>query len=142
MSLSKTEQVLTALLARLQTIEGATAERNVDRPDELDGEHVILRDGDADSERVLGVEEWIWTRDAEVEAYVAGTDAAARDAALDTLLQKIGAAVDGDPTLSGLVDYIGAEDPVTGQDAEEGTATVKVGRVKVRLEYSSNSALG
>lgn len=39
---------------------------------------------------------------AEIEIYVENGDAAARDAAFDTLLQQIGTVLDADPTQGGL----------------------------------------
>src|SRR5918996_2432426 len=105
MPASKAEQVLEGVKASLETIPDAVVERNSALPEKIpDGGLIILRDGDpGEPEQALGGFGNAYYRHAvEIEVYVEESDAAARDAAFDDLLQQIGAALEADPTLGGL----------------------------------------
>ena len=64
----------------------------------------MLRDGDpGEPEQALGgVGNVYYSHAVEIEVHVETGEAAARDAAFDDLVLKIGAVLDGDPTLGGL----------------------------------------
>jgi hypothetical protein len=105
MPASKAEQVLNALKALLETVLGATIERNSVLPEKIPGGAlVILRDGDpGEPEQALGgFGNAYYQHAVEIEVYLEEGDRAARDAAFDDLLQQIGSAIDADPTLGGL----------------------------------------
>src|ERR671910_2215265 len=105
MSASKAEQVLDALKALLEAMPGATVERNSVVPEKIpDGGPIILRDGDPDEpEQALGgFGNAYYQHAVEIEVYLEEGDAAAREAAFDDLLQRIGVALEADPTLGGL----------------------------------------
>jgi hypothetical protein len=94
MPASKAEQVLDALKALLQTVPGATIERNSVLPEKVPaGGLIILRHGDpGEPEQVLGgFGNAYYQHAVEVEVYVEEGDAAVREAAFDALLQQIGA---------------------------------------------------
>jgi hypothetical protein len=102
---SKAEQVLDAIRALLETIPGATIERNSVLSERIpDGGLIILRDGDpGEPEEALGGFGSAYYQHAvEIEVYVEEGDAAVRDTAFDALLQQIGVALEADPTLGGL----------------------------------------
>jgi hypothetical protein len=102
MPASKAEQVLEAIRVLLQAMPGATIERNSGLPEKIPaGGLLILRDGDpGEPEQALGgFGSTYYQHAVEIEVYVEEGDAAARDAAFDTLLQQIGGAIDADPTL-------------------------------------------
>jgi hypothetical protein len=101
MPASKAEQVLEAIRVLLQAMPGATIERNSGLPEKIPaGGLLILRDGDpGEPEQALGgFGSTYYQHAVEFEVYVEEGDAAARDAAFDTLLQQIGAALETDPT--------------------------------------------
>ena len=101
MPASKAEQVLEALRAALETVPDAVVQRNSVLPEKAPaGGLLILRDGDpGEPEQALGgFGSTYYQHAVEFEVYVEEGDAAARDAAFDTLLQQIGAALETDPT--------------------------------------------
>src|SRR5918995_5133076 len=105
MPASEAEQVLEWIKALLETIPDAVVERNSVLPEKIpDGGLIILRDGDpGEPEQALGgFESTYYQHAVEIEVYVEEGDPAARDAAFDALLQQVGAALEGDPTLGGL----------------------------------------
>jgi len=97
---SKTEQVLEALWAGLETVPGAKVERNAVVPERIPaGGLVVLRDGDpGEPDTALGgFGNTYYSHAIEVEVYVEQGDAA-----FDALLGEIGTVLDADPTLGGL----------------------------------------
>ena len=54
------------------------------------------------TERIGGIGGVYYSHAVEIEVYVETGEASARDAAFDDLVLKIGAVLDGDPTLGGL----------------------------------------
>jgi hypothetical protein len=117
---SKREEVLQALLARLQTVPLVKVERNRLRPERLPPEGlIILRDGDVgEPEILLSPLSYVWTH-------------------LDDLLMAIATALTADPTLGGLVDLIDVGAPDFDAAAPEGGADVKAAIVSVRLIYET-----
>ncbi len=142
---SKTEQTLIALQSALKTIPGATVERNSAVPEKIPtGGLIILRDGTADEpEQPLGGFGGIYCRqDAEIEIYVENGDAAARDAAFDTLLQQIGTVLDAEPTLGGLAFGMTYSRPEIDTEAVIGGPAIKAGTLIVAIEFEADTALG
>jgi hypothetical protein len=142
---SKTEQTLIALQSALKTIPGATVERNLAVPEKIPtGGLIILRDGTADEpEQPLGGFGGIYCRqDAEIEIYVENGDAAARDAAFDTLLQQIGTVLDADPTLGGLAFGMTYSRPEIDTEAVIGGPAIKAGTLIFAIEFEADTALG
>ena len=92
MPASKAEQALEALRAVLETVPGGTIERNSALPEKIpDGGLIVLRDGDpGEPEQALGGFGSAYYQHAvEIEVYVEESDAAARYAAFDDLLQHL-----------------------------------------------------
>jgi hypothetical protein len=103
MPASKAEQVLETLSTLLATVPGPAVERNSVLPEKIPaGGLIILRDGDpGEPEQALGgFGSAYYQHGVEIEVYVEEGDAIARDAAFDALLQQIGTALEGDPTLA------------------------------------------
>src|SRR3970282_375351 len=89
MPASKTEQVLDALKARLETVPDTVVERNSVLPEEVPARGLmILRDGDpGEPEQALGgFGSTYYQHAVEIEVYVEQGDAAVRDSAFDDLL--------------------------------------------------------
>ena len=142
---SKTEQILIAVQSALRDISDVTVERNSAVPEKIPSAGlIILRDGIADEpEQALGGFGGIYCRqDAEIEIYVENGDAAARDAAFDTLLQQIGTVLDADPTLGDLVFGMTYSRPEIDTEAVIGGPAIKAGTLIVAVEFEADTALG
>ena len=137
------EQIIIALLARLETIPTATVKREAPLPETVPaGGLVILRDGDpGDPEVLLSPPAYQWQHQAEIEVIVGGADDKAI-AALDNLLTEIGQALAGDRTLGGLADWLEWSAPKTSQLAIDGAAGLRGAVVTVTIHYASADPLG
>jgi hypothetical protein len=145
MPASKAEQVLAAVKALLETVPDAVIERNSVLPEKIpDGGLIILRDGDAgEPERALGgFGNTYYQHVVEIEVYVEGGDAAARDAAFDALLQQIGAAFEADPTLGDLAFGLAYGRPEASIEAVAGAPAIKAATLTVTVDYESDAPLG
>ena len=144
MPTSKAEQVLAAMKALLETVSAATVERNSVLPEKIpDGGLVILRDGDpGEPEQALGdFGSTYYQHAVEIEVYVEEGDAAARDAAFDALLQQIGAALEADPTLSGLAFGLTYGRPEPSIEAIAGAPAIKSATLTVIVDYETSAPL-
>ena len=144
MPASKAEQVLEALKAVLATVPGAVVERNSALPEKVPaGGPIVLRDGDpGEPEQALGGFASAYYRHAvEVELYVEQGDAAARDAAFDDLLQRIGAALEVDPTLGGLAFGLTYGRPEPSTEAIAGAPAIKGATLVVTVDYETTAPL-
>jgi len=142
---SKPEQVLEAIKALLMTVPGAKIERNSAVPEKIPaGGLIVLRDGDpGEPDTALGgFGGTYYSHAVEVEAYVENGDAAARDAAFDTLVQAVGAALETDPTLGGLAFGMTYGRPEIDTEAVAGAPAIKTGTITVTVEYETDSLLG
>jgi hypothetical protein len=144
MPASKAEQVLGGLRAVLETVPGASVERNSVLTEKVpDGGLIILRDGDSgEPEQTLGgFGSTYYQHAVEVEVYVDEGDAAARDAAFDALLQQIGVALEADPTLGGLAFGLTYGRPEPAIEAVAGAPAIKSATLTVTVEYESDAPL-
>src|SRR5688572_20032972 len=144
MPASKAEQVLKAMKTLLEAVPGAVVERNSVLPEKIPaGGLIILRDGDpGEPEQAIGgFANTYYQHAVEIELYVEEGDAAARDAAFDNLLQRIGAALESDPTLVGLAFGLTygrrgpAIEPVAGPPA------IKRATLSVTIDYETDAPL-
>jgi hypothetical protein len=144
MPASKAEQVLEALKELLETVPDAAAERNSALPEKIpDGGLIILRDGDpGEPEQALGgFGSTYYQHAVEIEVYVDEGDAAARDAAFDTLLQEIGVALEADPTLGGLAFGMTYGRPGPTIEAVAGAPAIKSATLSMAVEYETEAPL-
>jgi hypothetical protein len=86
--------------------------------------------------------QYLYDHRAEIEVVVQAGDTAARNAALDTLLANIGAALAADRTLGGLCDWVEPEAPRPVDLPIEGAAALKAAIVPVVLTYATTDPLG
>jgi len=137
------ETTLQALHTRLQTLP-ATALRGEVLPERVPTDGLmILRDGDpGDPEVLLSPLLYLFEHRAEIEVVVQASDPTTRDAALDTLLASIGAALAADRTLGGLCDWAEPKAPKPVDLAIEGAATLKAAVVPVILTYATADPIG
>jgi hypothetical protein len=144
MPASKAEQVLQGIKASLETVPGATIDRNSGLPEKVPaGGLIILRDGDpGEPEQALGGFESAYYQHAvAVEVYVEEGDAAARDAAFDALLQQIGVALEADPTLGGLAFGLTYGRPEPAIEAIAGAPAIKSATLTVTIDYATDTPL-
>jgi hypothetical protein len=144
MPASKTEQVLDALEALLETVPDATVERNSVLPEKIpNGGLVILRDGDpGEPEQALGgFGSTYYQHAVEIEVSFEEGDAAARDAAFDALLQQIGVALETEPTLGGLVFGLTYGRPEPSIEAVAGAPAIKSATLSVTVDYEASAPL-
>jgi hypothetical protein len=137
------ETILQSLHALLQTLP-ATALRGEVLPERVPASGLmILRDGDpGDPEVLLSPLLYLYDHRAEIEVVVQAGDPTARDAALDTLLASIGAALAANRTLGSLCDWIEPEAPKPVDLPIEGAAALKAAVVPVILTYATADPIG
>ena len=140
---SRREQVLAALLLRLQSDLTTNVRRNEVLPERVPAEGlVILRDGDpGEPDVTLNPRSEFYSHRVEIEAYMARDPAGGSEAALDALLGTIGTALSMDPSLGGLAENLTPSAPETGALAIEGAAPILTARLIVTVEYLVNDPL-
>ncbi len=134
------ETILTALHARLRSLP-ATALRGEALPERIpEPGLIILRDGDpGEPEVTMSPLRYHYQHSAEIEVVV---QSAGRDAAFDSLIASIGAALEADRTLGGLCDWVEPEAPKPVDLPVEGAVTVKAASIIVVLHYTTAGPLG
>jgi hypothetical protein len=140
MPASKAEQVLDALKVLLGTVPDALVERNSALPEKVpSGGLIILRDGDpGDPEQALGgFGNAYYQHAVEIEVYVEEGDAAARDAAFDTLLQQIATTLEAAPTLGDLAFGLTYGRPEPAIEAVAGAPAIKTATLSDRSHTRS-----
>ena len=144
MPASKAEQVLEAIKALLETVPGASVERNSVLSEKVPvGGLIILRDGDpGEPEQALGgLGNAYYQHAVAIEVYVEEGDGAALDAAFDALLQQIGVALDAGPTLGGLAFGLIYGRPEASIEAIAGAPAIKSGTLTVTVDYETAAPL-
>ena len=137
------EQILAALLARLETVPDATVRREAPLPETVPaGGLIILCDGDpGDPEVVLSPVSYLWEHQTEIEIILQrGQDD--DSAALDTLLMAVGNALAADRSLGGLAEWLDWGAPKTSGLAIDGAAALRGATVPVTIHYGSSDPLG
>lgn len=140
----KSETVLKALMAALNAAKpaGASLERNAVLPQAIPGAGaMILRDGDPGQPEVtLSPLDYHYEHRAEVDVLI-DRPASARDAAFDTIVRAVGAAIAADRTLGGLCDWVEGEAPAPLALAIEGAEGLKAATLTLVLHYSTSDPL-
>jgi hypothetical protein len=135
--MSLREQILSALLSRLQTIPGVAVRRNEALPASVPtGGLVIVRDGDpGEPDVTLNPRTEFYTHRAEIEAFVTQPVGGGGETSLDALLSMIGIALAADRSLGGLAENLFWSAPETSVLAIEGGAPILTARITVTIEY-------
>ena len=141
--MSKREQVLNALLARLSALPDVEVKRNAVLPVKIpDNGLVVLRDGDIGEPNILlSPACYVFHHKAEIEVLIQQVEDSDNDAKLDSILEAIGLILKVDVTLSGLIDYMHADPPEFIEQPVDGGLTIKGAVVPIVLEYVSDSNL-
>ena len=137
------EQILAALLARLETVPGATVKREAPLPETVSaGGLIILRDGDpGDPEVVLSPVTYLREHQTEIEViFQRGQDD--DSVALDALLMAVGDVLAADRSLGGLAEWLEWGAPKTSGLAIDGAAALRGATVPVTIHYASDDPLG
>ena len=137
---SSRETVLAALHARLQPL-AAPVLRDEVLPERIPAAGlIILRDGQpGEPEVTLSPLRYHYQHRAELEVVVqAGTD---RAGAFDTLIASIGTALEADPTLGGLCDWVEPEASASVDLPVEGASALKAAVISVVLHYTTTGPL-
>ncbi len=141
--MSRREQVLAALLQRLQASLTATFRRNEVLPEKVPASGlVILRDGDpGEPDVTLNPRTAFYSHRVELELFVTQPTAGGGEALLDALVADVGAALAPDPSLGGLAENLVVAAPETGVLAVEGAAPILTARLTVIVDYLVSDSL-
>ena len=137
------EQILAALLARLEAVPDATVKREAPLPETVPaGGLIILRDGDpGDPEVILSPVTYLWEHQTEIEVILQrGQDD--DSVALDALLMAVGDVLAADRSLGGLAEWLEWGAPKTSGLAIDGAAALRGATVPVTIHYASDDPLG
>jgi hypothetical protein len=134
---SRREQVLAALLLRLQSGLAATVRRNEVLPEKVPAAGlVILRDGDpGEPDVTLNPRTEFYSHRVELELFFTRPPAGGGEELLDALVADVHAALALDPSLGGLAENLTSSAPETGALAIEGAAPILTARLIVTVEY-------
>ncbi len=134
------EQVLAAVLARLQSVPGPVVRRNEALPERIPAAGlVILRDGDpGEPDAILSPLTWLWRHAVPVEVLVQHGDVAERDRLSDALVTAITTALEADRTLGGLADWLSVAPPAVEVLPIEGAAAIKAATLTVTVHYATS----
>lgn len=142
---SKREQVLSALYAKVKTLESATLKiyRNLDKPQPVTaGGIIILREGTSEEPEVLlSPLTYIFEHVVTVEAMVQHPDPATRDSLLDSLLASMGGVINANRTLDGLAEWVEARTPDFQEEPIEGAASIRTATVPVMVRFFTSDPL-
>ena len=134
---STREQVLAALVQRLQSGLTATVRRNEVLPEKVPAAGlVILRDGDpGEPDVTLNPRTEFYSHSVELELFVTQPTAGGGEGLLDALVVDVGTALAPDPSLGGLAENLVVTAPEPGVLAVEGAAPVLTARLTVIVDY-------
>ena len=138
---TKTETILLAVFAALNTVAGAVVVRNAAPPGPVAaGGLIFLSDGPRrKTDQTLGAGGSIWwERDIEIEV-IAGDG---NEAGLDALVAAVGAAVEADITFGGLVDELVDVDDDRSSVDEDGVERLLGARITMTIGYETSSEFG
>ncbi len=139
--MTKREEVLAALYARLQLIAGSLVQRSSVLPERVPPEGMVnLRDGDpGDPDVTLSPRRYHFEHMAEIEVIVHVQND--RAVAFDMLLEALGLVLGTDKTLGGLCDWIEPEAPAPVDLPVAGGIAYKAAVIPVALHYTTTGPL-
>lgn len=140
---SKREQALDALLAALQSVSGPTVRRGGELPSRVPAAGlIILRDGvPGEPDVTMSPVIYEYRHRAEVEVILQPPAGAVASDDMDAVLTSVGAAIDADRTLGGVVLWAEPGAPETEDLALEGVAGIIAAVVPVELTYITTGPL-
>ncbi len=139
--MTKREEVLAAIYARLQLISGSLVQRSSVLPERVPPEGMVnLRDGDpGDPDVTLSPRRYHFEHMAEIEVIVHVQND--RAVAFDMLVEALGLVLGTDQTLGGLCDWIEPEAPAPVDLPVAGGIAYKAAVIPVALHYTTTGPL-
>lgn len=142
---SKREQVISALYAKIKTLETANLKiyRNLDKAQALptDGMIVLLDGAGDEPDILLSPLTYIYEHLLALEVLVQNADSATRSSLLDGLLVSIGGIINANRTLDGLAEWVEAKSPDFNDDPIEGAATIRSATVQIMVRFFTSDPL-
>ncbi len=142
---SKREQVISALYAKLKTLETSNLKvyRNLDKPQAMPASGlIVLRNGASDEPEVLlSPLTYIYEHLVSLEVLVQNADSAIRSSLLDNLLVSVGSIINANRTLDGLAEWVEAKAPDFNDDPIEGAATIRSATVQIMVRFFTTDPL-
>ena len=138
------EQILEAFFTRLTTLATThvSVYRNLDKPQQIDGGMIIMRDGASEQpEMLLSPLTYIYQHSIALEVLVQNPDAPTRDTSMDALLVSIGAVITANRSLGGLAEWLEAEAPAFTEEPIEGAASVKMAQLSIMVRFHTSDPL-
>ena len=141
---STTETILQALATLVDNAVSAKFERNASVPEKIPAEGlVVLRDGNPGlpDEALGGFDNAYYEHEVEIEIYVADGAQNTRDGLFDDIVTAIGAALESDPDLSGLIFGMSYARPDVAVEIVPGSHAIKSGVLTLTLDYETPTPL-
>lgn len=143
--MSKKEDVLNGIKDLISgVVDNTKVFRNLAIPETIpDNGLIIIRDGDPGEPDIPlgGFTNAYYQHDAEIEILVGNATTTERDEVYNTLVEKIGEALDSNRTLSGLIFGMTFGQPSPSTEYIEGAPDLKIGILTVTLDYETTTAL-
>ena len=141
---STTETILQALATLVDNAVSAKFERNASVPEKIPSEGlVVLRDGNPGlpDEALGGFDNAYYEHEVEIEIYVADGAQNTRDGLFDNIVTAIGAALESDPDLGGLIFGMSYARPDVAVEIVPGSHAIKSGVLTLTLDYETPTPL-
>jgi hypothetical protein len=141
---STTETIIQALATLVDNAVSAKFERNASVPEKIPAEGlVVLRDGNPGlpDEALGGFDNAYYEHEIEIEIYVADGAQNTRDGLFDDIVTAIGAALESDPDLGGLIFGMSYARPDVIVEIVPGSHAIKSGVLTLTLDYETPTPL-
>ena len=141
---STTETILQALATLVDNAVSAKFERNASVPEKIPAEGlVVLRDGNPGlpDEALGGFDNAYYEHEVEIEIYVADGAQNTRDGLFDDIVTAIGAVLESDPDLGGLIFGMSYARPDVAVEIVPGSHAIKSGVLTLTLDYETPTPL-
>tara|TARA_Y100001001_G_C7955605_1_gene290621 strand:- start:428 stop:862 length:435 start_codon:yes stop_codon:yes gene_type:complete len=141
---STTETILQAFATLVDNAVSAKFERNASVPEKIPAEGlVVLRDGNPGlpDEALGGFDNAYYEHEVEIEIYVADGAQNTRDGLFDDIVTAIGAALESDPDLGGLIFGMSYARPDVAVEIVPGSHAIKSGVLTLTLDYETPTPL-
>jgi len=141
---STTETILQALATLIDNAVSAKFERNASVPEKIPSEGLLVfRDGNPGlpDEALGGFDNAYYEHEVEIEIYVADGAQNTRDGLFDDIVTAIGAALESDPDLGGLIFGMSYARPDVAVEIVPGSHAIKSGVLTLTLDYETPTPL-
>jgi hypothetical protein len=135
--------VINALKSLLSDETDAVVKINAPDPEDISANGlIIIRDGDpGEGDRVIGGRVTYHQPSIEIEVFYQHEDNHTLETNFDALVQDIGSALEGNLTLSGVIEGMEYSLPDSGSEPVEGGKNIKFGVIDMVVDYQSATPL-